>query len=317
MFDEKLYKGYNSNFLLSETGALLPVAMPQLNSDQLEDIVTTKELGEPLLHYINYSIQLSATHKFPFFTAVNIDGKLFKNAPRTNNWRKDPRINDDEQWGEELYRATKSNFDKGHLAKREDVQWGETIALARRAADTTFYYTNAVPQHAGLNQDIWLSLEDYILHTETVNHGLRVCVFSGPVLSYNNPFFVTRILGDTIQLPILFWKVVVYPKADGRLYRVGFMMSQNRLFIDSGIVKGLALKFAAENLFLQFDDAATYQVNISLIESLTGLTMPAAIDSYTDERSTKLVLEEIDIDPDAERLSSAEALGYVLQHLRL
>lgn len=316
MLNEKLYKGYNSNFL-SQEAEVLTVAVPQLNSEQLEDVVTTIDLLQPLLHYINYSIQLSATHKFPFFTAANIDGKLFKKAPRKDNWRKDPRINTDEQWGEELYRAAKSDFDKGHLTKREDVQWGETIALARSAADTTFFYTNAVPQHPGLNQDIWLSLEDYILHKETVNRGLRVCVFSGPVLSNSNPFFVTRVLGDTIQLPILFWKVVVYPKADGKLYRVGFMMSQNRLFIDSGIVKGLALKFAEENLFMQFDDAATYQVNISLIESLTGLTMPAAIDTYTDERSNKLVLEEIDIDPDETRVSTEEALGFIIQHLRL
>jgi endonuclease G len=316
MIREELYKGYNRNFLTAGSG-IATVDVPQLNSEQLEDVVSNNEIEEALLHYINYSIQLSAIHKFPFFTATNIDGKLFKKVPRTNNWRKDPRINADEQWGEELYLAAKSDFDKGHLTKREDVQWGETIALARSAADTTFYYTNAVPQHADLNQAIWLSLEDYILHTETVNNALRVCVFSGPVLSSNNPFFVTPILGDTIQLPILFWKIVVYPKADGKLHRVGFMMSQNRLFIDSGIVKGLARKFAEKDLFMQFDDAATYQVNVSLIETLTGMTMPVAIDSYTDERSTKLVLEEIDIDPDVERMSGVENLGFVIQHLQL
>jgi endonuclease G len=316
MVKDKLYKGYNRNFLTngSETWN---VDVPQLNSEQLEDVVKTIDLGETLLAYIHYSIQLSATHRFAFFTAANIDGKLFKKAPRTDNWRKDLRIDTDHQWGEELYRAVKSDFDKGHLTKREDVQWGETIALARSAADTTFYYTNAVPQHADLNQDIWLSLEDYILHQEAVNHALQVCVFSGPVLSKNNPFFVTPILGDTIQLPVLFWKVVVYPKADGKIYRVGFMMSQNKLFIDSGIVKGLALKLADENLYMQFDDAATYQVNVPLIESFSGLTMPAAIDSYTDDRSTKLILEEIDIDPDETRLSAEEELGFVIQHLKL
>ena len=300
---------------MSDGSAALIVDVPQLNQEQLDDVVYTTELMEPLLNYINYSIQLSSAHKFPYYTASNIDGKLFKKVPRTDNWRKDPRISADAQWGEELYRAAKSDFDKGHLTKREDVQWGDTMAMARSAADTTFYYTNAVPQHPDLNQKIWLSLEDYILHTETVDNALRVCVFTGPVLSNNNPFFVTPVLGDTMQLPMLFWKVVVYPKADGKLYRVAFMMSQNRLMMESGMIKGLALKIAEENLFMQFDDAETYQVNISLVETFSGLTMPAAIDSYTDERSTKLVLEEIDVDPEARQVSAVESLGFVIRHL--
>ena len=83
------------------------------------------------------------------------------------------------------------------------------------------------------------------------------------------------------------------------------------------MIKGLALKFTEENLFMQFDDAETYQVNISLVETLSGLTMPAAIDSYTDERSTKLVLEEIDVDPDARQVSAIESLGFVIRHLSL
>jgi len=68
---------------------------------------------------------------------------------------------------------------------------------------------------------------------------------------------------------------------------------------------------------MQFDDAETYQVNISLVETLSGLTMPVAIDSYSDERSTKLVLEEIDVDPDARHVSAVESLGFVIRHLSL
>jgi len=205
MLNEKLYKGYHPNFL-SDGSAALIVDVPQLNQEQLDDVVYTTELMEPLLNYINYSIQLSSAHKFPYYTASNIDGKLFKKVPRTDNWRKDPRISADAQWGEEL---------------------------------------------------------------------------------------------------------------DGKLYRVAFMMSQNRLMMESGMIKGLALKFAEENLFMQFDDAETYQVNISLVETFSGLTMPAAIDSYTDERSTKLVLEEIDVDPEARQVSAVESLGFVIRHLTL
>jgi endonuclease G, mitochondrial len=54
----------------------------------------------------------------------------------------------------ELYSTAHCDFDKGHMVKREDVQWGHSIAVASKAADSTFFYTNAVPQHAKLSQQI-------------------------------------------------------------------------------------------------------------------------------------------------------------------
>src|SRR3546814_8573174 len=119
-------------------------------------------------------------------TATNIDGLQFKKVPRKDSWRKDTRISKEFQFGKELYTAPKSNFDKGHMTKREDVQWGETFGIAFNAANSTFYYTNAVPQHNDLNRVIWRSLEDYILHHETKKNELRLCVFTGTVLTVSN-----------------------------------------------------------------------------------------------------------------------------------
>ena len=186
------------------------------------------------------------------------------------------------------------------MTRREDVQWGETIDLARKAAYSTFYYTNAVPQHKDLNQEIWKSLEDYILHTETRKKSLKVCVFTGPVLSNDDPEFVTAVNGEKIKLPTIFWKVVIYPGKDGKLHRVGFLMSQKKLLTEDGIIKTVlrAKPGAFEESFNQFDDAETYQVNISLIERLTDLKMPKAVDSYKDDRSRKLVLEKIEVKPE-------------------
>ncbi|RXG22303.1 DNA/RNA non-specific endonuclease [Leeuwenhoekiella polynyae] len=199
------------------------------------------------------------------------------------------------------------------MTKREDVQWGESLAIALNAANSTFYYTNAVPQHKDLNRFIWRSLEDYILHTETKQNELRICVFTGPVLSSLNPYFITPIGGNQIQIPSLFWKVVVFQKEDGKIYRVGFMMSQNKLLQENHIIEELEL---GEELFLQFKDADTYQVNISLIEELTGLEIPKAIDSYQDKRTTRLILEEIDIDPDLENYGF-DSLGYDILNIKL
>ena len=307
MKSKMLFQGYDENFILNKI-----VSLPKLNEEQINDVVRDKD-GNDIIKYINYSLQLSATHKFPFYTATNINGLLFKKVPRKDNWRNDERVKD-YQWGKELYSAPKSNFDRGHMTKREDVQWGETIGIALNAADSTFYYTNAVPQHKDLNRDIWRSLEDYILHTETKQNELRVCVFTGPVLSRSNPYFVTPIDDKQIHIPSLFWKVVIFQKEDGNLYRVGFMMSQNKLLSKNAIIEELE---SDNELFMQFDDADTYQVNISLIEDITGLEIPKAIDSYSDERSLKLILKEIDIDPDLESDSMGYKLGFSLENIVL
>ena len=315
MENEKLYQGFKHDFLVDET-VNENVAFPILGIKHKNDVAPVDGNDISIVNYMNYSVQLSASRKFPFFTASNIDGELFKKANRAPSWKKDERVKA-YQWGQELYSADKSDFDKGHMTKREDVQWGETPGLAQEAADSTFFYSNAVPQHKELNQQIWKSLEDYVLHTETRKKSLKVCVFTGPVLTKNDPPFVTTVKEETILIPIVFWKVVVFPKEDGKLYRVGFMMSQKKLLTENGIVEELEAATAEDELFMQFDDAATYQVNISLIEQLSDIKFPKAIDTYKDERSVKLVLKEIDIDPDLESFSVEQTLGFSISNIIL
>lgn len=314
MNSDKLYQGYQSDFLYDVCKT--EVSLPIMNDVQMLDLVKD-ENEDYIIKYINYSVALSKSYKFAYFTATNIDGKLFKKVPRKDRWRKDPRINSEFQWGKEFYTAKQSTFDRGHLTKREDVQWGETAGIALNAADSTFFYTNSVPQHRKLNRDVWRSLEDYILHAETKQNSLRVCVFTGPVLSKNNPYYATLIGAESVQIPVLFWKVIIFPKYDGTLYRVGFMMSQKSILTQSGIIEELESGSRDEDLFLKFKDAETYQVNISLIESISGLKMPLAIDSYTDNRKNKLVFEDIDIDPELESKNWIVELGFNIQNLIL
>lgn len=307
MISQKIFNGYDEKFITNQI-----VFLPILSSEQIVDSVLDNE-GNEVIKYINYSLQQSATHKFPIYTATNIDGMLFKKVPRKDYWRKDIRIPEEFQLGKELYSVPKSDFDKGHMTKREDVQWGENIEIALNAANSTFYYTNAVPQHKDLNRKIWRNLEDYILHAETKQKELRICVFTGPVLSNSNPYYVTAINGKQIQIPALFWKVVIFQKEDGKLYRVGFMMSQAKLLKENHIIEELE---SDDELFMQFKDADTYQVNIALIEELTGLKFSSAIDSYKDTRSTKLIFKEIDIDPDLESCLVWQ-LGFEIINLKL
>lgn len=315
MKKKNLFKGFNHNFLIDDT-VKESVRFPILGMSHRSDLAPVNDNDKSSVNYLNYSVQLSASRKFPFFTASNINGQLLKRASRATVWKKDERVKE-YQWGTELYSAAKSDFDKGHMTRREDVQWGKTPVLAQKAADSTFFYTNAVPQHKDLNQVIWKSLEDYILNTETRKESLKVCVFTGPVLSPNDPPFITEVKGERIQIPAIFWKVVVYPKSDGKLYRVGFMMSQRKLLIDNGIVEVLPQVTAEDQRFMQFEDAETYQVNISLIEQLADLKLPEAIDSYKDIRSSKLVIKEIEYTPELKSFSAGQTPGFSIPNLVL
>lgn len=306
------FLGYDQQFL----GKV--VEMPALNDEQQADLAPVDGNADCIVDYINYSLQLSASRRFPYFTASNIDGILFKKAPRKDNWRKDERVSKSHQWGTELYSAKFSDFDKGHMTKREDVQWGDTISIAREAAASTFFYTNAVPQHAKLNQKIWRSLEDYILHTETKERGLKVNVFTGPVLGSKDPFFVTLINGEQIRIPLLFWKIIYYVKSDQKLYCAGFLMSQSSLLYNNEIVEEDTTETTMyeEELFMEFKEANTYQVNISTIARLTQLTFPDAIETYKSDKKIELILEEIDVEESFLEGANEEAmLGFSIANI--
>ncbi|WEK34511.1 MAG: DNA/RNA non-specific endonuclease [Candidatus Pseudobacter hemicellulosilyticus] len=318
MSTELFISGYRTNFLNAA------VNLPTLNSKQSEDLAPVDGRPDNVAEYINYSLQVSASRGFPYYTASNIDGVNFKKAPRRDAWRTDQRISREHQWGPELYRADKSDFDKGHMTKREDVQWGDSIAIASKAADATFFYTNAVPQHAQLNQQIWRSLEDYVLHTEARQHDLLISVFTGPVLSKKDPWFVTPVKNRRLQLPILFWKIIYFTRKDGSLYRVGFLMSQSSLLFSEGIVETAITEKARgeeteeDQLFMEFEEADTYQVNIGTIETLSGLQFAKASEPFEDSRSIRLVLKEIDIKESIKESNNAyEQIGFRIEGLQI
>jgi DNA/RNA endonuclease G (NUC1) len=116
------------------------------------------------------------------------------------------------------------------------------------------------------------------------------------VLSGQDPVFINTVNGKILQIPIFFWKVVVFPKADGRLDRVAFMMYQKQLLSNSGIVIKPRAKLADDDLFLKFKNAKTYQVNVRLTEQLADIEFPKAIDVYQMENNIELVLKRIEID---------------------
>jgi endonuclease G len=266
--------GYKDKFL----GQKFKIKFPVLNDQQKSDLVKFNG-GKFRLDFIHYTSVMCKSRRLPFFTAVNIDGNLWKDNPRKGDFQDDKRIGLKEQLGKKLYSAAKSDFDRGHMVRREDPEWG-SAALSIKAGENTFWFTNCAPQHKDLNRKIWGELEANILHLGADEENLKVNVITGPVLAKTDGVFVTKVEGEDIQIPNLFWKIVVWTKSNGKAFAVGFLMSQEKFLIKAGIIKKQLIanakklnKIKDEDIFehLPFKDGKTYQVKIEEIEKLTGL----------------------------------------------
>jgi endonuclease G len=236
--------GYDPNFI----GKVIPI--PSISKGLMNDIVKLKFSNDSELKYTNFSIVMSKSRGLAFYTAVNIDGSQLTLLERTRDvWYYDPRIEREFQYGPELY--SNNDLDRGHLVRRLDPVWGSNF---KEANEDTFHFSNCSPQHKNLNQKTWLGLEDYILRNADV-HDLKVNVFTGPVFNQNDLIYRGKYL-----IPSEFWKVVTIVKNDDdhSISSTAYLQTQKQLIED--------LKFV-------FGEYKTYQVQITKIESLTGLDL--------------------------------------------
>lgn len=239
--------GYEREFI-SGIEAIEP---PKL-TDQLSNLAAPVDGGGDELKYTHFSVWMNSQRQLAFFTAVNIDGSRLIRFPRSDDkWFIDPRITKDSQIDNKLYKNNR--LDRGHLVRRLDPVWGEETE-AREAMEDTFHYTNAAPQHEGLNQVTWNELEDHLLDNAGA-HEFKLSVFTGPVLGAKDRKY------RGVALPKEYWKVVVMAKeARGKLvpHATAYVLSQADLLTDIEFVFG-AFK--------------TYQVPLRRIERTTQLDL--------------------------------------------
>ncbi len=231
--------GYDAHFLD------VPVPLPKTSAAVEADLAPLKDGKGHELRYTNFSVVMSKSRRQAFYAVCNIDGKNLKSAKRPRKWRLDPRMDFDYQAGNELYK--RNPLDRGHLVRRLDPMWGPDFQQANR---DTFHYTNAAPQHAGLNQKTWLKMEDYILGNAR-NKDKKVTVFTGPVFRPDDIVYRRE-----FKIPAEYWKVVAVQTGRGEIRAVGYLQTQKNLIGDLEMAFG--------------DSYRTYSVPITTIEALTG-----------------------------------------------
>jgi len=219
-------RGYQSNFL----GINLPFPKPKPEINAL--VAKLKNSNSRVLKYYHYSVLLHQVRKMPLLSAINVDGDLEKRLDDskrgTDMWLRDNRLDYDIQLSDAFYK--KSGFDRGHMSRREDANWGDTAEDARLFADLTCMHTNACPQVKTLNQSsrkgLWGKLETIVLeHGASKENGrtARISVFNGPI------FKETDAVYKGIQIPMEFFKIIAWIDDAGRLKTTAFKLSQSEL----------------------------------------------------------------------------------------
>ncbi|MEL7039530.1 MAG: DNA/RNA non-specific endonuclease [Cyanobacteria bacterium J06592_8] len=290
--------GYDPQFLGNNITLPIPTFTPSLAGEVLHNSLLDNEI---LAHYVNYSIITHRTRRSPLIACVNIDQNLRKKVPRTKDWKIDSRIGAEFQLNNDYYR--RNPWDRGHLARRGSMAWGETTREAKHASDETFYYSNVSLQHANYNQDEWLALENWVFDLNLDSNG-KITVFTGPVYG-EFPRTITPPGREPALIPSAFFKVVCFVNKDTNDLDVrAFLMLQDK--------EALTDKEGHEMFNFQ-----NYQVTITEIENLTGLEFdndiyeknPLLFNENPEKReelNIEQFPERIEVDEPEEMVSSTE-----------
>lgn len=289
--DYRTRRGYNQNFL--------GISVPMPTARDARVLALLKDGRGTELKYQNFSVLMHAQRRLALVTAANLTREERLREPEGNGgysrrdlsglgkndqekWFLDPRLDERFQLPDAFFTKDDGAFDKGHLVRREDVAWGRSFEVLRRANGDTYHVTNCSPQVAQFNRstlgdDNWGELEDLVLKEAAEE---RLCVFAGPVLSPDDEVFVGRGTGRGEQLrariPSRYWKVVVARTVDG-FAAYGFMLEQD--------LSGVPLEFAVTENFRRL------MVPLVEIEQATGVDFGDTVreaDAYGAEEGREL-----------------------------
>lgn len=277
--DWKKGNGYKADFLREGEDFLVhlpavtqPEKIAPLRNAYGQEFTSDEQRGG-VLEYLGYSVVVNKDRRLAFFSAANVDGAMRPNiSGRKDNWLFDERLDRDHQLDNSYYKGSKTKknkFDRGHLTRRDDMEWGNGVHEAVRRANGTCTWPNCAPQHEVFNQNkdptqiLWGGLEKYVLEQNASEDRFKLQVFSGPIFGAADPKF------RDIPYPLDYWKVIVGVRKErdetsgdmvDKLFALGFVLSQEGTIDEHG---------------LEFDPVpdglVAAQRTISDIEDLTGL----------------------------------------------
>lgn len=232
---ESVAAGFNLDFLPNHRLALPTTRKTRIKTDYAQ------------------TIAMSASRRFCRWVAWNIDGSVLQALPRVHmRFKLDDAYDAKYQVGDELYGKPANVLDRGHIARRADLVWGNDDE-AEQANIDSFFFTNITPQLDDFNQStkhgLWGELENAIFEDVDVDD-LRVSVFGGPI--FKDTDFAYR----NVLVPRSFWKLIAYAEG-GILKTKAFVLTQDDL------------EARLESLGLE--PFKLYQVSVAHLTTSTGL----------------------------------------------
>jgi len=208
--------GFNTDFLGSNDKFTLE--LPTLGPD----LLAQSQQNGRIFDYVHFSLAMHQKHKTAIYVAHNINQNQMVRV-RRGPWQKDYRMGKDNQLDDDFYSGT--DFDRGHLARREALCWG-LAGEAIRANEDSFYFTNAAPQHENFNRDEWKELEDWLLDLTEDKNGL-ISAFSGPIYTDRDSE------KKGVRIPSEFYMLVAFRGKRGKLLACAFLMPQDEMWTDN------------------------------------------------------------------------------------
>ncbi|MEG9525443.1 MAG: DNA/RNA non-specific endonuclease, partial [Hyphomicrobiales bacterium] len=279
-------RGYDPIFL--DPGGSLAVPLPAPKEAGV--LAPTKD-GDTVLRYQNFSIAMHAKRRLALYVASNVTGEPHLRRPDPHKpytrkalsglgendqeaWFLDDRMDARYQVPDYFYTRDDGNFDKGHVARRDDVAFGTTYAELRRANGDSYHLTNCTPQVKSFNRatsgtDNWGDFENVVLSQARSE---RLCIFAGPVLDDMDPWFLGKAAARQrlmLQIPTRFWKVVVA--------RVEAGLATYALLLEQDLAQMPSAEPLGSEEFVLPDAFAKSLVRLKDIESWTDLAFDKAL----------------------------------------
>lgn len=258
-------EGYDTTFLPGGHVIDVPAA-----SDEVSGDYAPTKAGEPVRHYAHFSLAMSASRRFCRWVAWNIDGTaLRKNDREGIPFVLDEAYEEKFQVGDDLY--AHNALDRGHIARRADLVWGDAEE-AEQANRDSFFFTNITPQAEDFNQSgkhgLWGELENAIFAGTKVEK-LRLSLFGGPL------FRETDLAFKGVLVPRSYWKVIGYVE-DGALKAKAYALTQEDL--------------ESKLPTLGLEQFKLYQLSLPELSEMTGLDFGPLTAADTMEAKAKTLM---------------------------
>jgi endonuclease G len=230
------------DFKLTQCGTNSPYGFP----------ITTIKID--IICRSGYTIGFDSNAKIPTWVAykVSVSNSHSSNVPRSNSFYQDNAIAKDLQAsGDDYY---KSGYDKGHMAP------SASLDASRDMNDSTYVYTNMVPQLPGFNRNmmgykgVWGKLESVI---RSLAYRQDLYVLSGSYYGSKS-----KRINNNVVVPDAFYKII---------------------FNDSGELVGA---FWMDHVAGGSDSWAQYSTSIDSIELKIGADLFPGLDQQYDIESS-------------------------------